>query len=156
MKGNEAGVPVEYCQIGIQERDGWYFTAYEAHCQGTFGEMFSVETEARSLTWVEGTPDPTFVLVTRRSQGHTEYQEESDGGRRKLPVGDEVGRARVCTVPAAGPPRCGGEYLVGCHDQRNRWRQARGSVDGGALTFARSERATCSSSLRLGTPGRDD
>lgn len=156
LKGNEAGVPAEHCQIGIQVRDGWYFTSYEEHCQGSFGEMFSVETEARSLTWAEGASEPTFVLTTRRIQGHTEYQEGSDGRRRKISARDEVGRARVCTVPAAGPPRCSVEYQVGCHDERHRWRQAHGSVEGGALTFDRAERATCSFGPRLGTPVLDD
>jgi hypothetical protein len=156
VKGNEAGVPVEYCRIGVQSRDGWYVTTDEEHCQGTFGEMFSVETEALSLTWVEGAPAPTFVLTTRRTQGSTEYEERSDGSRRKIPTGDEARRARVCTIPADAAPRCSGEYLVGCYDGRHRWRETHGSVEQGSLTVARSERATCNSGLRLGTPIRDD
>ena len=155
VRDSMVGVPVEYCRIGIETSDGWYFTEGEDYCQGSFGEMSAVETEAISLAWVAGTPDPAFVLVTRRRKQRTEYgpDDEStvDGRGRKRETGEEMERARLCVVPSQSAPRCGAEYALACYDNEGHRREAHWSVNQGALTFAPNT-AECRSGEKLGEP----
>ncbi|HTQ06925.1 MAG TPA: hypothetical protein VMI54_23870 [Polyangiaceae bacterium] len=152
VRDDMAGLSVEYCRIGIQGRDGWYFTSETEICQGTYGELATAETRARSLTWVNAAPDDAFVLTTRARRERGEYGEGSDGRARVVGADiDDTELATPCVVPATGAPRCGGQYRVGCEDHDQNWREAHGSLTRGKLTFPASERVECGSGDLLGS-----
>jgi hypothetical protein len=151
VKDDMAGLTVEYCRLGIQAHGDWYFTRDDEVCQGTFGEMATVKTEARSVAWVSEASEPTFVLTTRRGKERAAYGTDLDNQR---PVGvslDEAQQAALCVVPKTGAPRCGAEYLTACRDAEGTWREAHWSFEHGALTFPASERIECDSGATLGS-----
>jgi hypothetical protein len=152
VKDDMAGAPVEYCRLGIEAHDGWYFTGDAEICQGGFGDMATVETKALSLAWVGAASDPAFVLTTRRSEERGEYREPVRGDHRKIGVStEEIEYAEPCVVPKTGAPRCGPVYLVACSDAQETRREAHWSFDSGALKFPASMQVECRSGMTLGS-----
>jgi hypothetical protein len=151
VKDDMAGLTVEYCELGVQAPDGWYFTRDDEVCQGTFGEMGTVESEARSFAWISTNSEPSFVFTTHRSKERAAYGTDLDNQR---PIGvslDEAQHAALCFVPKTGAPRCGAEYLTGCRDSEGAWHEAHWSFHDGTLRFSASEQADCDSGVALGS-----
>jgi hypothetical protein len=150
VKDNMAGLTVEYCRLGIEAVDGWYFTRDDAICQGTFGDMATAETDTRSLVWVAAGSDPAFVLATRRQEEHGDYGVDPQRRRALAVALDTVEHAELCVVPKTGAPRCV-EYLTACRDSDGTWREAHWSLERGALKFSASEQVECDSGMTLGS-----
>jgi hypothetical protein len=147
VRTSHAGVPVESCRIAVATADGWYVDLEGQDCQGDFGSMVR-RTEARTLAWADGTPDPAFVITVHHGEDHQAFLP----GKQR-PVGmdsEETERARLCTVPADGPPRCGPEHVVACQDREHRWRKAALTVTNGALAAPPGPKVECDSGAVLG------
>jgi len=154
VEDNPMGETVEYCRIAIATRDGWYVTREDQRCQGGITGMFTVETKALSLQWIDGTTVPTCVLITHGLELRGENAERGDGTYVMFDAPYGLERARICSLPPNSPPRCSPEYTVGCRDYHRKWRKVSWSIEGGVAKIPLQKAVECDAGGSLGEPIR--